>query len=223
MATRTDTQASAQQYAADSHELIRVHGARVNNLKDLNVASISGAGAIRFERAGKTVKERRSFSITGGMCPRCEGRGAVTDIDLSQLYDDSKSLNQGAITVPGYTGGGWNSRLYIESGFFDPDKPVRDFTKTELHDFLYHEPVRMKIAGINMTYEGLVPRIQRSMLSKETDGMQPHIRPFVERAVTFTACPECDGTRLTETARSSKINGASIADACAMQISDLDD
>jgi excinuclease UvrABC ATPase subunit len=186
-----------------------------------NVASISGAGAVAFERSGKTVKERRSFSITGGMCPRCEGRGAVTDIDLSQLFDESKSLRAGAITAPGYTGGGWNSRLYIESGFVDPDKPIRKYTKKELHDFLHHEPVRMKIAGINMTYEGLVLRIQRSMLSKDKEGMQPHIREFVDRAVTYTTCPECDGTRLTAAARSSKISGISIADACAMQISDL--
>ena len=186
-----------------------------------NIASISGAGAVTFERGGQTVKERRSFSITGGMCPRCEGRGTVTDIDLSELYDDGKSLSEGAITVPGYTGGGWNSRLYTESGFYDPDKPIRKFTKKELHDFLHHEPVRMKIAGINMTYEGLIPRIQKSMLSKDPDAMQPHVRAFVDRAVTFTACPECDGTRLSEAARSSKIKGISIADACAMQISDL--
>src|ERR1700684_4322359 len=186
-----------------------------------NVASISGAGAVRFERSGKTVKERRSFSVIGGMCPRCEGRGAVTDIDLSQLYDDSKSLNEGAITVPGYTGGGWNSRLYSESGFYDPDKPIRKFTKKELDEFLRHEPVRMKIAGINMTYEGLIPRIQRSMLSKDPEAMQPHIRAFVDRAVTFTTCPECDGTRLSQEAQSSKIKCISIADACAMQISDL--
>ncbi|HZC28071.1 MAG TPA: excinuclease ABC subunit UvrA, partial [Actinopolymorphaceae bacterium] len=186
-----------------------------------NVASISGKGAVAFERGGKTVRERREFSVTGGMCERCEGRGAVTDIDLSQLYDESKSLKEGAITAPGYTGGGWNSRLYIESGFYDPDKPIRDFTKKELDDFLRHEPVRMKIAGINMTYEGLIPRIQKSMLSKDKEGMQPHIRAFVDRAVTFTACPACGGTRLSELARSSKIKDTSIADACAMQISDL--
>src|ERR1700733_3011483 len=186
-----------------------------------NVASISGAGAGKCERGGKTVKERRSFSITGGMCPRCEGRGAVSDIDLSQLYDESKSLAEGAITAPGYTGGGWNSRLYRESVFADPDKPIRKYTKKELPAFLPHEPVRMKIAGINMTYEGLIPRIQRSMLSKDKEGMQPHIREFVDHAVRFTTCPDCDGTRLTEEARSSKINGVSIADTCAMQISDL--
>ena len=188
-----------------------------------NIASISGAGAVEFERGGKTVKERRSFTVTGGMCPRCEGRGAVSDIDLTQLYDDSKSLNEGAITVPGYTGGSWNSRLYTESGFYDPDKPIRKFTKKELHDFLHHEPVRMKIAGINQTYEGLILRIQRSMLSKDTDALQPHIRAFVDRAVTFTECPECGGTRLSAAARSSKIKGVSIAEACAMQVSDLAD
>jgi excinuclease UvrABC ATPase subunit len=186
-----------------------------------NVASISGAGAVKFERGGKTVKERRSFSITGGMCPRCEGRGTISDIDLSQLYDESKSLSEGAITAPGYTGGGWNSRLYRESGFVDPDKPIRKYTKKELHDFLHHEPVRLKIAGINMTYEGLIPRIQKSMLSKDKEGMQPHIREFVDRAVTFATCPECGGTRLTELARSSRVKGINIADACAMQISDL--
>ena len=162
-----------------------------------------------------------TFTRTGGMCPRCEGRGTVSDLDLTQLFDESKSLAEGALTVPGYTGGGWNSRLYSESGFVDPDKPIRAYTKKELHDFLHHEPVRMKIAGINMTYEGLIPRIQKSMLSKDKEGMQPHIRAFVDRAVTFTTCPECDGTRLSEAALSSRIDGINIADACAMQISDL--
>lgn len=186
-----------------------------------NVASVSGAGAVTIERGGEKVKERRSFSITGGMCPRCEGVGSVTDLDLTQLYDDSKSLDEGALTVPGYNAGGWNMRLYKESGFFDPEKPIRDFTKAELHDFLHKEPVRMKIAGINMTYEGLIPRIQKSMLSKDKESMQPHIRAFVDRAVTYTTCPDCQGTRLNEGARSSKIRGLSIADVCAMQISDL--
>jgi excinuclease UvrABC ATPase subunit len=214
--------------ATDAYALLRILFSRLGQPHigspqafSFNVASISGAGAVKFERAGKTVKERRSFSVIGGMCPRCEGRGTVTDIDLAQLYDDSKSISEGAITVPGYTGGGWNSRLYAESGFFDPDKPIRAFTKKELDDFLRHEPVRMKIAGINMTYEGLIPRIQRSMLSKDPDAMQPHIRAFADRAVTFAACPECGGTRLSAEARSSKINGISIADASAMQISDL--
>ncbi|WP_338682861.1 excinuclease ABC subunit UvrA [Streptomyces acidiscabies] len=186
-----------------------------------NVASISGAGAVTIERGGQTVKERRSFSIQGGMCPRCEGRGAVTDFDLTQLFDEERSLNDGALLVPGYKTGGWSYRLYSESGLYDADKPIKRFTKKELHAFLYLEPTRMKIAGINMTYEGLVPRIQKSMLAKDREAMQPHIREFVDRAITFTTCPDCDGTRLTEAARSSKIGGISIADACAMQISDL--
>ncbi len=214
--------------ATDANAMLRILFSRLGQPHigspkafSFNVASISGAGAVQFERGGKTVKERRSFNITGGMCPRCEGRGTVTDIDLTQLFDDSKSLNEGAITVPGYTGGGWNSRLYSASGFVDPDKPIRKYTKTELHDFLYREPTRMKIAGINMTYEGLILRIQRSMLSKDKEAMQPHVRAFVERAVTFTVCPECGGTRLSGAARSSKIKGINIADACAMQISDL--
>ncbi|AZQ74253.1 excinuclease ABC subunit UvrA [Streptomyces luteoverticillatus] len=185
-----------------------------------NVPSVRASGAITVERgARKAVKA--TFSRTGGMCPRCEGRGAVTDLDLTQLFDDSKSLAEGALTVPGYKAGGWNHRLYSESGFYDPDKPIRKFTKRELHDFLHHEPVRMKIAGINMTYEGLIPRIRKSMLAKDREGMQPHVREFVDRAVTFTTCPDCDGTRLSEGARSSKIDGVGIADACAMQISDL--
>ena len=214
--------------ATDANALLRVLFSRLGRPHigspqafSFNVASISGAGAVTLERAGRTVKERRSFSITGGMCPRCEGRGSVSDLDLSQLLDESRSLAEGAITVPGYTGGGWNTRLYRESGFFDPDKPVRKYTKKELHDLLHHEPVRMKIAGINMTYEGLIPRIRKSMLAKDPEAMQPHIREFVDRAVTFTTCPECGGTRLSEAARSSKIKGTSIADACAMQISDL--
>ncbi len=213
--------------ATDANAMLRILFSRLGQPHigspqsfSFNVASISGAGAVTLERGGKTVKERRSFSITGGMCPRCEGLGTVSDIDLTQLFDDSKSLAEGAITVPGYTGG-WNHRLYSASGFVDPDKPVRKYTKKEMHDFLHHEPVRMKIAGINMTYEGLIPRVQKSMLAKDVDSMQPHIRAFVERAVTFTPCPECGGTRLSEAARSSRINGTSIADACAMQISDL--
>ena len=185
-----------------------------------NTPSVHGAGAVTADRAGAKT-ERRTFSITGGMCPRCEGRGSVSDIDLTQLFDDSRSLADGALTIPGYTAGGWNYRLYASSGFVDPDKPIRDYTPKERHDFLYHEPVRMKVEGINMTYEGLVLRIQGSYLSKDQDSLQPHIRAFVDRAVTFTACPDCGGTRLAEAARSSRINGANIADLCAMQISDL--
>ncbi|WP_182909433.1 excinuclease ABC subunit UvrA [Microbispora sp. H13382] len=186
-----------------------------------NVASISGAGAVTLERGGKTVKERRDFKITGGMCPRCEGMGRTSDIDLSQLYDDSKSLNEGALTIPGYSVDGWYGRIFSGSGFFDPDKPIREFTKKELQDLLYKEPTKIKVDNINLTYEGLIPRIQKSMLSKDKDALQPHVRAFVERAVKFMTCPECDGTRLSEAARSSTIKGVSIADACAMQISDL--
>jgi excinuclease ABC A subunit len=186
-----------------------------------NVASISGAGAVTIERAGQTVKERRSFSITGGMCPRCEGMGTVNDIDLTQLYDDSKALNDGALTIPGYTADGWGVKIFTGSGFLDPDKAIRDYTKKELHDFLYREPVKVKVGDINMTYEGLVPKIQKAFLSKDREAMQPHIRAFVDRAVTFTTCPECGGTRLSEAARSSKVDGLNIAEACAMQISDL--
>ena len=185
-----------------------------------NIPSVTGAGAVKIERGAGTT-ESRSFSIAGGMCPRCEGMGTASDIDLTQLYDASRSLAEGAITVPGYTADGWPTRLFSESGFLDPSKPIRDYTEAELHDFLYREPTKVKLSGINLTYEGLVPRIQKSFLSKDVDAMQPHIRAFVERAVTFSACPECGGTRLNEAARSSQIAGVSIADACAMQISDL--
>ncbi|CDO09019.1 excinuclease ABC subunit UvrA [Mycolicibacterium cosmeticum] len=186
-----------------------------------NVASISGAGAVKMERGGKTVKERREFSITGGMCPRCEGRGTINDIDLTALYDDSKSLNEGALSIPGYSMEGWYGRIFRGCGFFDPDKPIRKFTKKELDALLHKEPTKIQVDGINLTYAGLIPTIQKSFLSKDVDAMQPHIRAFVERAVTFTVCPECGGTRLSELARSSKIKGRNIADVCAMQISDL--
>ncbi|WP_435835241.1 ATP-binding cassette domain-containing protein [Streptomyces avermitilis] len=332
MATRTDTQ-SPVLHAADSHDLIRVHGARVNNLKDVsieipkrrltvftgvsgsgksslvfgtiaaesqrlinetysafvqgfmptlarpevdvleglttailvdqqrmgadprstvgtatdtnamlrilfsrlgqphigppsayafNVPSVRASGAITVERGAKKAV-KATFNRTGGMCPRCEGRGTVSDIDLTQLYDDSKSLNEGALTIPGYSMDGWYGRIFGGCGFFDPDKPIRKYTKKELHDLLHKEPTKIKVDGINLTYEGLIPKIHKSMLSKDIDALQPHVRAFVERAMTFTVCPECDGTRLSEGARSSKIEGLSIADACATQISDLAD
>src|SRR4051794_2123441 len=214
--------------ATDTGAMLRILFSRVGKphigspqAYSFNVASISGAGAVSIEQAGQTVKERRSFSITGGMCPRCEGRGSVTDIDLTALYDDTKSLNGGALTIPGFSMDGWYGRIFAGCGYFDMDKPIRRFTKRELNDLLHKEPTKIKVEGINLTYEGLIPRIQKSMLSKDVDSLQPHIRAFVERAVTFTTCPECDGTRLTEAARSSKINKISIADACAMQVSDL--
>ena len=293
-------------HVADSHELIRVQGARENNLKDISVeipkrrlavfTGVSGSGKsslvfgtiaaesqrlinetysafvqgfmptlarpevdlleglttaiivdqermgansrstvgtatdanamlrIVFSRLGEPSAGpsfHYSFNLPAGACPRCEGMGSVTDLDLAQLFDESKSLAEGAITIPGYNAGGWNMRLYKDSGFVDPNKPIRDYTETDLHDFLHREPVRMKINGINMTYEGLIPRVTKSFLSKDKEAMQPHIRAFVDRAVTFTACPECGGTRLNEAVRASKIRGINIADACAMQISDL--
>jgi excinuclease UvrABC ATPase subunit len=214
--------------ATDANAMLRILFSRLGQPHigspqafSFNVASISGAGAVTLERGGKTVKERRSFSITGGMCPRCEGSGSVNDIDLTQLYDDRKSLNEGALTIPGYSMDGWFGRIFSGCGFFDPDKPISKFTKKELHDLLHKEPTKIKVDNINLTYEGLIPKIQKSMLSKDVDSLQPHIRAFVERAVTFTTCPECGGTRLSEAARSSKIKGINIADACAMQISDL--
>ncbi|MFE2022602.1 ATP-binding cassette domain-containing protein [Streptomyces sp. NPDC059499] len=217
--------------ATDANAMLRILFSRlgkphIGSAKafSFNVASISGAGAVTVQRAGQTVKERRSFSITGGMCARCEGRGKVSDIDLSQLYDDSKSLAEGAFTIPGWKSDSqWTVGLYAQSGFLDPHKPIRRFTKKEMQDFLYREPVKVKVNGINLTYEGLIPKIQKSFLSKDKEAMQPHIRAFVERAVTFSSCPECDGTRLNEGARSSKIKRKSIADACAMEIRDLAD
>jgi excinuclease UvrABC ATPase subunit len=333
MAKRTDTQPTAA-HAADSHDLIRVHGARVNNLKDVsieipkrrltvftgvsgsgksslvfgtiaaesqrlinetysafvqgfmptlarpevdvldglttvitvdqqrlgadprstvgtatdanamlrilfsrlgkphigspqafsfNVASVQASGAFKVDRgADRTRTVKRTFTRTGGMCTRCEGRGTVSDIDLTQLYDDSKSLSEGAFTIPGWKSDSfWTVRVYAESGLLDPDKPIRSFTKREMQDFLYREPTKVKVEGVNLTYEGLIPKIQKSFLSKDKEALQPHIREFVERAVTFTTCPDCDGSRLSEEARSSKIRKLSIADACAMQISDL--
>ncbi len=186
-----------------------------------NVASISGAGAVSIERGRTTTRERRSFSITGGMCPRCEGMGNVTDLDLTQLFDASRSISEGAIIVPGYSVDGWYGRIFSGSGFLDPDKPIGKYTKKELHDLLYKEPTKIKVDNINLTYEGLIPRIQKSMLAKDKEAMQPHIRAFVDRAVTFSVCPDCAGTRLSKGARSSKIKNLNIADACAMQISDL--
>jgi excinuclease UvrABC ATPase subunit len=186
-----------------------------------NVASAHGSGGITVERGDKTITKSASFSRTGGMCPRCEGRGSVSDFDLSALYDDSKSLNEGALMIPGYSMEGWYGRILRGGGFFDPDKPIKKFNKRELHDLLYKEATKIKVEGINLTYAGLIPTIQRSMLSKDVEAMQPHIRAFVERAVVFATCPECDGTRLSEAARSSKIDGISIADVSAMQITDL--
>ena len=214
--------------ATDAHAMLRILFSRMGkphigppSAFAFNVASVKAVGAITVERGEKTKAVKQTFERTGGMCPRCEGRGTVTDFDLAQLYDDSKSLNQGALTVPGYSMDGWYGRIFTGCGFFDPDKPIRKFTKKELHALLYQEPTKIKVDGINLTYEGLVPKIQKSMLSKDVEAMQPHVRAFVERVITFSTCPDCGGTRLSEAARSSKVKGISIADACAMQISDL--
>ncbi len=186
-----------------------------------NVPTVRASGGITVERGGKTQTKKATYNRLGGMCPRCEGRGSVTDFDLTQLYDAGKSINENAITIPGYSMDGWYGRIFRGSGFFDPDKPIGKFNKRERHDLLYKEPTKIKVDGINLTYSGLIPQMQKSFLSKDVDALQPHIRAFVERAVTFTVCPDCDGTRLAEEARSSKIKGINIADACAMQISDL--
>ncbi|MGV9536232.1 ATP-binding cassette domain-containing protein [Streptosporangium sandarakinum] len=305
MAPRTDPQ-SPSPHLADSHDLIRVQGARENNLKDVSIeipkrrltvfTGVSGSGKsslvfgtiaaesqrlinetysafvqgfmptlarpevdvleglttaiivdqermgansrstvgtatdanamlrILFSRLGEPSAGpsfHYSFNEPAGACQRCEGMGRVTDIDLSQLYDDGKSLNEGALTIPGYSMDGWYGRIFAGCGFFDPDKPIREFTEGELHDLLYREPTKIKVEGINLTYEGLIPRIRKSFLSKDREALQPHIRAFVDRAVTFTACPECGGSRLNEAARASRIKGVNIAEACAMQISDL--
>jgi excinuclease UvrABC ATPase subunit len=214
--------------ATDANALLRILFSRLGsphigppNAFSFNVASVRGAGAITIEKGGGKKVEKREFARAGGMCPRCEGMGSVTDFDLTQLYDETKSLNEGALTIPGYSMDGWYGRIFRGCGYFDPDKPIRRFTKKELHDLLHREPTRIKVEGINLTYSGLIPQIQKSFLSKDVEAMQPHIRAFVERVVTFSTCPGCAGTRLNEAARSSKIAGISIADACAMQISDL--
>ncbi len=216
--------------ATDANAMLRILYSRLGkphigspNAFSFNTATVSGAGAITIEKAGGKTREKRTFSRAGGMCPRCEGMGSVTDFDLSALYDDSKSLNEGALTIPGYSMEGWYGRIYRGCGYFDPDKPICKYTKKELQDLLYKESTKIKVEGINLTYAGLIPTIQKSFLSKDVDAMQPHIRAFVERAITFTACPDCGGTRLNEAARSSKIKGINIAEACAMQISDLAD
>jgi excinuclease UvrABC ATPase subunit len=214
--------------ATDANAMLRILFSRLGqphigppNAYSFNVPSVRASGGITVERGNrKTVKA--TFNRLGGMCPRCEGFGTVADIDLRELYDDSRSIAEGAITIPGYSVDSfWTVQIIAKSGLLNPDKPIRDFTKKEMQDFLHHEPIRVKVNGVNVTYEGLIPKIQKSMLAKDPDTLQPHIRAFVDRAVTRQTCPECDGTRLAEPARSSRINGVNIADACAMQISDL--
>jgi excinuclease ABC A subunit len=216
--------------ATDANAMLRILFSRLGEphigpptAYSFNVPTRTASGVMTADkgRGEKTVV--RNVVYQGGMCPRCEGMGAVTDFDLTALYDDSLSLNEGALTIPGYSMEGWYGRIFRGCGFFDPDKPIGKFTKKEQHDLLYKEPTKIKVEGINLTYEGVIPKIQKSMLSKDVDALQPHIRAFVERAVTFTTCPECDGTRLSKEARSSKIKRKNIADICSMQISDLAD
>ncbi|WSQ14266.1 excinuclease ABC subunit UvrA [Streptomyces sp. NBC_01231] len=216
--------------ATDANAMLRILFSRLGkphigppSAYSFNTASVRASGGITVDRGdAKTKTVKATFNRTGGMCTRCEGRGSVSDIDLTQLYDDSKSLAEGAFTIPGWKSDSqWTVQVYAQSGFVDPDKPIRRYTKKEMRDFLYGEPVKVKVNGVNLTYEGLIPKIQKSFLSKDKEALQPHIRAFVERAVTFTTCPECEGTRLSEGARSSKIKRISIADACAMEIRDL--
>ena len=215
--------------ATDANAMLRILFSRLGephigspNAYSFNVPSVKASGAITVERGeGKTKTEKATFHRLGGMCPRCEGTGSVTDFDLTALYDAEKSLSGGALTIPGYSMDGWYGRIFSGSGFFDMEKPIGKFTKRELHDLLYKEPTKIKVEGINLTYEGLIPKIQKSMLSKDPEAMQPHIRAFVDRAITFMICPECGGTRLSKEALSSKIKGKNIADICSMQITDL--
>jgi excinuclease UvrABC ATPase subunit len=212
----------------DANAMLRILFSRLGdphigppNAYSFNVPSVRATGGITVEKGASTKTVARSFNRLGGMCPRCEGRGAVNDIDLTQIYDEDKSLNEGALKIPGYSMEGWYGRIFRGCGFFDPDKPIKQFNKNELHDLLHKEATKIKVDGVNLTYAGLIPTIQRSMLSKDIDSLQPHVRAFVERAATFTTCPDCEGTRLAPEARSSKIDGKNIADVCAMQISDL--
>src|SRR5262245_33973395 len=216
--------------ATDANAMLRILFSRLGqphvgspNAFSFNLPSVRASGAITVER-GAAEAVAVTFTRAGGMCPRCEGRGSVSDIDLAQLFDDSKSLAEGAITIPGYkVDSWWTTGLFTASGFLDPSKPIREYTRKERHDFLYKEPVKVKVNGVNLTYEGLVPKIQKSFLAKDRETLQPHIRAFVDRAVTFATCPDCGGTRLSEAARSARIRGINIADACAMQTSDLAD
>ncbi|MGN7212252.1 ATP-binding cassette domain-containing protein [Brachybacterium paraconglomeratum] len=186
-----------------------------------NVPSVTAAGAMTVQKGARTIAEKTTFSRVGGMCPRCEGMGKISDVDLAELYDEDKTLEEGPFTIPGYVPGGWYVKIFASSGFYPADKPIRSFTKRQMHDFLYKEPTKISIDGMNMTYEGLIPKIQKSMLNKDRDAMQPHVRTFVDRAVKFITCPDCEGTRLAEHARTALIDGVSIAEATSWQITDL--
>jgi len=215
--------------ATDANAMLRILFSRLGSPHvgpptafSFNVPTRKASGVMSTEKAGGRVEKSvvHDAVYLGGMCPRCEGMGSVSDFDLTALFDESKSLSEGALTVPGYSMDGWYGRIFSGAGF-NMDKPIARFTKKEMHDLLYKEPTKIKVEGINLTYEGVIPKIQKSMLSKDVDAMQPHIRAFVERAITFQACPECGGTRLSAEARSAKIKGRNIAELCGMQISDL--
>ncbi|GLI42686.1 excinuclease ABC subunit UvrA [Glycomyces algeriensis] len=213
--------------ATDANAMLRILFSRLGspqigspNAFSFNVPSVSSSGAITIERGDKTIAKKATFNQLGGMCPRCEGMGRVNDFDMSALYDDALSLNEGAIKAPGYSMDGWYGRVFAGAGL-PMDKPIGKYTKKELHTLLYQDPTKVKVDGVNLTYEGLIPKIQKSVLSKDIDALQPHVRAFVERAVVFQTCPDCEGTRLAPEARSSKIKGKNIADLCAMQINDL--
>ncbi len=215
--------------ATDTNAMLRILFSRLgqphigsSNAFSFNMATVKASGTIVVEKGNRPSEAKvETFSAQGGMCPRCEGIGSISDFDLTQLYDDSKSIAEGALTIPNYSVDGWYGRIFLNSGFFPGDKPIREFTKKELNALLYKEPTRIKVDGINVTFEGLIPRIQKSMLTKDPEAMQPHVRAFVERAITFSTCPDCQGTRLNELARSSRIGGINIADACSMEIRDL--
>jgi excinuclease UvrABC ATPase subunit len=214
--------------ATDANAMLRILFSRLGqphigppNAYSFNVPSVRATGAITVERGGRTKAEKATFHRLGGMCPRCEGMGRVSEVDLSALYDDTRSLNDGALMIPGYSMDGWYGRIYRGCGYFDPDKPIREFTQKELDDLLHKDQTKIEVEGVNVTYEGLIPKLQKSMLAKDREAMQPHVRAFVDRAVTFQACPDCDGTRLAPEARSSRIAGRNIAEVCAMQIDDL--
>jgi excinuclease ABC A subunit len=216
--------------ATDAYAMLRILFSRLGKPHigsptafSFNVPTRTASGAMTVDKGKGERIVVRNVVYQGGMCPRCEGMGSVSDFDLSALYDDSKSLREGALAVPGYSMDGWYGRIFSGSGYFDMDKPIKKFTKKELNDLLYREPTKIKVEGINLTYEGVITKIQKSMLSKDVESLQPHVRAFVERAITFTTCPECDGTRLSKAARSSKIKGKNIAEVCTMQISDLAD
>jgi excinuclease UvrABC ATPase subunit len=216
--------------ATDANAMLRILFSRLGQPHvgpptafSFNVPRRTATGSMTADKGAGERLVVRNAVYHGGMCPRCEGMGSVTDFDLTALYDATKSLSEGALTIPGYSMDGWYGRIFSGSGYFNMDKPIGKFTKKELHDLLYREPTKIKVEGINLTYEGLIPKIQKSMLAKDVDAMQPHIRAFVERAVTFQTCPDCGGTRLSKEARSSKITGKNIADLCAMQITDLAD